>query len=202
MYIIIIGKKCVAPGCDMGYQSAKSRNEKIGVYLFPANEERGKIWVKKILRDLVINKELVLCAAHFTDADFIIHKKDKRTSRVVEGTKLKHKRLRMDVIPSIWPNCPHYLSSPVTVRPTSSKTTDARQKKQDAIIDARIEEQQGKDAFHSLEEMDAKDHSLPPDIKFKETEKISYFSICMAEKPNIRYCLKVWSLKCGVLVLN
>ena len=88
-------------------------------------------------------------------------------------------------IPSIWPNCPHYLSSPVTLRPISSTTTDARQKKQGAIIEARIEEQQGKYAFHSLEEMDANDHSFPPDIiKFKETEKISYFSICMAEKHN------------------
>ena len=168
-YIIIMGKKSVAPGCKTGYQSAKIRNEKIGVYRFPADEERRKICLKNIPRDLIINKESVLCAAHFTDADFIIHKKDRRKSRVVESTKLKHKRLRKYAITPIWPNCSHYLSSPVTLRPTSSTTTDARQKKQDAIIEARIEEQWGKDAFHSLEEMDAKDHSLPPDIiKSKE----------------------------------
>ena len=96
---------------------------------FPADEERINIWLKKIPRDFIINKESVLCALHFTDADFIIDKKDQGKSRVVEGTKLKHKRLRKDTIPSIWPNCPHYLSSPVTLRPTSSTTTEARQKK-------------------------------------------------------------------------
>ena len=123
----------------------------------------------------------------------LLTKKDQRKSRVVESTKLKHKRLRKNAIPSIWPNCPHYLSSPVALRPTPSTTTEARQAKQDSIIEARIEEEHAKDAFHSLEEMDAKDHSLPDDIiKFKETEKISYLSICMAEKPNVRYCLKVY----------
>ena len=112
----------------------------------------------------------------------------------MESTKLKHKRLRKDAIPSIWPNCPHYLSSPVTLRPTSSTTSEARQAKQDSIIEARIEEEQAKAAFHSLEEMDARDHSLPDDIiKFIETEKILYLSICMAEKPNVRYCLKVYN---------
>ena len=59
-----MGKKCVAPGCETGYQSAKNknRNEKIGVYRFPADEERRNIWLKKIPRDLIINKESVLCA--------------------------------------------------------------------------------------------------------------------------------------------
>ena len=52
---------CVAPGCETGYQSAKNknRNEKIGVYRFPADEERRKIWLKMIPRDLIINKESV-----------------------------------------------------------------------------------------------------------------------------------------------
>ena len=56
-------------------------------------------------------------ALHFPDADFIIGKKDQRKSRVVESTKLNHKQLRKDAIPSIWPNCPHYLSSPGILRP-------------------------------------------------------------------------------------
>ena len=78
-----------------GYQSAKNKNrsEKIGVYRSPADEERRKIWLKKIPRDLIINIVSVLCALHFTDADFIIDKKDQRKSRVVESAKLKHTRL-------------------------------------------------------------------------------------------------------------
>ena len=52
-----------------------------------------------------------ICSKYFTDSDFVITPLDKRARRVEKrNSKLTYRYLNEDVFPTIFPNCPQYLS--------------------------------------------------------------------------------------------
>lgn len=112
-----MGKTCFAPGCN-----ATTR-----LHSFPKDPIRRAEWVRKtpgpgITLESCENKKL--CSLHFHPDDFVDAKADQREGR---GETLAYELLKPDAIPSVWPNSPHYLTTPeVKRRKTSLSTSEKR----------------------------------------------------------------------------
>ncbi|XP_075739881.1 uncharacterized protein LOC142785325 [Rhipicephalus microplus] len=101
---------CCVPGCRGNYDGEKT----VRVFTFPADADRRRRWLKAIPRaDFEPGKRSVVCERHFRESDILTSSKyvDSKTGKVVEA-KLKIARLRSDAVPSVFPNCPAYLSAP------------------------------------------------------------------------------------------
>ncbi|XP_031348155.1 uncharacterized protein LOC116174381 [Photinus pyralis] len=119
---------CFAPGCHSGYSGS---SEKVSLFKVPKNKLEE--WSQRIPRadkKLTIND--ALCEKHFFKDDVI--------REVVTETysyALKIPRLRENAVPSIWPNCPTYLSKkPVKKRRVIERgecTYDLKRKKNNEL---------------------------------------------------------------------
>ena len=70
---------------------------------------------------------------------------------------MKIKRLQKHAIPTIWPSFPEYVSKPKPYsRPTKAATTEAREEKAALILQRVEKEENVRDSFSSLEELDTK----------------------------------------------
>ncbi|XP_037277448.2 uncharacterized protein LOC119170405 [Rhipicephalus microplus] len=101
---------CCVPGCRGNYDGEKT----VRVFTFPADADRRRRWLKAIPRaDFEPGKRSVVCERHFRESDILTSSKyvDSKTGKVVEA-KLKIARLSSDAVPSVFPNCPAYLSAP------------------------------------------------------------------------------------------
>ncbi|CAN8014954.1 unnamed protein product [Ixodes persulcatus] len=99
---------CCAPNCNSNYVSGP----KVRVYRFPSDAERRTAWTKAIPReDFAPTKYSVVCEKNFSPGDFATTTKytDEKTGRVLE-VPLQLRRLKPSATPSIFPNCPAYLS--------------------------------------------------------------------------------------------
>ncbi|KAM7300812.1 uncharacterized protein ISCGN_016397 [Ixodes scapularis] len=99
---------CCAPNCNSNYVSGP----KVRVYRFPSDAERRTAWTKAIPReDFAPTKYSVVCEKHFSPGDFATTTTytDEKTGRVLE-VPLQLRRLKPCATPSIFPNCPAYLS--------------------------------------------------------------------------------------------
>jgi len=119
---------CCVPGCRTGYRPTKKETleavtscERISVFKFPNDENLRKKWIRAIPIQHRIGKKLAeftptpshrVCELHFTERDFDRESTDLSTSRknARDNTLLKHIRLKPAAIPSVFPNCPSYLS--------------------------------------------------------------------------------------------
>ena len=109
-----VRKWCIAPYCEYGKdndQKPAANHLETTFHHFPSNESRRKDWVdatpKKDFTVEQVTNNTYLCGHHFTSSAYIAIKTDQRESR---GSELKRSLLRTDAVPSIWPNCPAYLS--------------------------------------------------------------------------------------------
>jgi hypothetical protein len=99
---------CCVPGCKSNY---KNNADPISVFRFPTDEERKKLWMKKINREgFEPTKYSSVCILHF-DERFIL-REDSMTRP--DGTVITAKRLKLsltkDSYPTKFPNLPKYLS--------------------------------------------------------------------------------------------
>lgn len=107
--------RCCAPSCsgNYGYGDAP----KVAVFSFPEDENIRKQWVKAIPRaDFTPSKSSKVCELHFKKEDIIrdvttLNKKTCESST----SFLKRPRLKVGAIPSIFPNCPKYLSKSCSI---------------------------------------------------------------------------------------
>ena len=88
-----------------------------------------------------LQKNSFICSKYFTDDDFVTNSLDNTPSRARKRTSLlKHRYLKKDVFPSIFPNCPQYLTKKIQVRQSSCTTSKQREA---AVIErAKNEEKQ------------------------------------------------------------
>ena len=98
-----------------------------------------------------------ICSKHFTGCDFVITPLNKRARRVEkQNSKLTHRYINEDVFPTIFPNCPQYLSKMKPMPRTSITTSPGRQ----AIVIRRGEDKGKKDmqldSIKSLEDIENK----------------------------------------------
>lgn len=102
-----MGKKCFAPRCKTGY---KSCTEKLSLFSAPKEEERLRVWRNAIPRkDRVLQSTDHLCERHFEP-----HLVSKTWEAVYNGNVLcqapRKASLSKDAVPTIFPDCPSYLS--------------------------------------------------------------------------------------------
>ncbi|XP_035826119.1 uncharacterized protein LOC118477835 [Aplysia californica] len=103
-------RKCCVPGCNTNYDSSVN-NERVSVFTFPSDPDRRRLWQHKIPRkDFIPTKQSVVCAKHFTE-DCIL-----RVDSFTRAVDRKIPRLSDSAYPTIFPNCPSYLSEPTPVK--------------------------------------------------------------------------------------
>ncbi|XP_054715473.1 THAP domain-containing protein 5-like [Uloborus diversus] len=105
---------CCVPKCKGNY----NQENRVVVFSFPKNEELLQKWMKAIPREnLVVTKNTRVCEKHFQNDDIERHTSFyKESSGETLTAKLKKPRLKYGAIPSIFPNCPKYLSSVKNIR--------------------------------------------------------------------------------------
>lgn len=82
------------------------------VHVFPNDPVRRAAWTRAVPRkDFAPTKNTVLCEKHFVSSDYVKTSKytDVKTGKTIE-VPLKVFRLKPDAVPSVFPNCPQYLS--------------------------------------------------------------------------------------------
>lgn len=114
-------KKCCVPNCRGNYDA----NERVSVFRFPVSDEQRKLWLSKIPRkDFIPSKDSVVCAKHFSK-QFVIYTD---TAVRPDGSVLTLARtipkLAPDAYPSIFPDCPSYLSE----EPPAKRKTPAERR--------------------------------------------------------------------------
>ncbi|KAH8009636.1 hypothetical protein HPB51_018904 [Rhipicephalus microplus] len=102
-----MGKKCIAPRCKTGY---KSCTKKLSLFSAPREEERLLVWRNAIPRkDRILQSTDHLCERHFEP-----HLVSKTWEAVYNGNVLcrapRKASLSKDAVPTIFPDCPSYLS--------------------------------------------------------------------------------------------
>ena len=120
--------KCSAYGCRSGYSSNETSSQEgpstssqilpakeVSLHKFPTEPELLGKWIKAIHRDTdnwKPSSNSRMCSLHFHDHDFIKTSQDsdflKRNK--LQSKQLTKKRLKPDAVPSIFPNCPSYLT--------------------------------------------------------------------------------------------
>ncbi|XP_072142405.1 uncharacterized protein [Dermacentor andersoni] len=101
---------CCAPNCKSNYDGGQS----VRVHKFPSDRATREAWTRAVPRkDFSPTKYTVLCEKHFLPSDYLktTSYTDVKTGKVVE-VAMKNMRLKKTVVPSLFPNCPAYLSRP------------------------------------------------------------------------------------------
>lgn len=118
-----MGKKCFVPNCSSGYCSCK---EKASLFKAPTDPDRLALWDSAIPRsDRKLQPGDCVCEKHFSP--HLIS----RTYHVEHERKVlldapKRSVLSTEAVPSMFPNCPNYLS-------TSSKTPQKAPRKRPLV---------------------------------------------------------------------
>ncbi|XP_043476021.1 THAP domain-containing protein 5-like [Leptopilina heterotoma] len=111
------GHSCIAPNCKSGYKSEKS-DRKIHFFSVPMGKENLEKWQRAILREnFAIRPGQVVCEKHFRPEDILWKREVKDPSgKVMASMDYKIPRLKKGIVPSIFPNCPKYLTKIVKER--------------------------------------------------------------------------------------
>ncbi|XP_077490877.1 uncharacterized protein LOC144101608 [Amblyomma americanum] len=151
--------KCCVPGCSGNYDTGR----KIQVLSFPKDDDTFKKWLRTIPRkDFVPTSYTKVCADHF-DASCIettTSYTDPRTGNVLT-VRLPVPRLHLGSVPTVFPNCPSYLSAPDD---SKREAPDAKRSQLEASQLAHVvkgllasyEAEQERDQFLSLKELKAR----------------------------------------------
>jgi len=86
-------------------------------------------------------KHSKLCSLHFTPDDFVLECQDSNSTRRKRKSETPlRRRLKDDAVPSVFPNCPAYLSSPAAASRTTSRATSSSRHQREADRMAALEQ--------------------------------------------------------------
>jgi hypothetical protein len=147
--------KCSAVGCVSGY------NEKeIGItfHKFPlGNPDLLAKWLRRLSRENFQPTQYSrLCSKHFIKTDYEECRQDTNTSRKRCRGDLKLRYLKPDAVPSIFPNCPFYLSQTSTPSRSSAASSSSRYLVMEVRQDELNEEFINEDKIGDLTELSYK----------------------------------------------
>lgn len=98
---------CCVPGCKSNYNA----KENISVFQFPNDEKLKEKWISAIHRvDFIPKSRTVVCIKHFAECFIIREDSVTRADGTILTVKRNHLKLTKDAFPTIFPNCPAYLS--------------------------------------------------------------------------------------------
>ncbi|XP_049952221.1 uncharacterized protein LOC126464348 [Schistocerca serialis cubense] len=102
--------------CVTGCKGNCPKGPKVQVFSFPKEEKLLEKWKWAIPREnLTISKTTKVCEQHFHPHEIITTSQDIRRNGDVPRT-LARPSLLSTAVPSVFPNCPHYLSKPSSYR--------------------------------------------------------------------------------------
>ncbi|KAH9378468.1 hypothetical protein HPB48_016552 [Haemaphysalis longicornis] len=106
-------RKCLGAAVHRTVGQNYPNGPRARVYRFPSDPAQNAAWTKAVRREktYVPTKYTVVCEHHFHESDFVDSASytDSMTGKVIE-VPLKLRRLKPSAIPSVFPNCPAYLS--------------------------------------------------------------------------------------------
>lgn len=193
-------QKCCVPGCNGNYKNGP----KVHVFGFPKDVNLRQKWLKAIPRDnFEPTNNTKVCEAHFPEGSIIKSTtvQDSNTGKIFTIELLKP-RLREDSIPSIFLNCPSYLSKNVKIRPSK----DEKLKNIDELNLSRaleiskieFEEHEKNSHFDNFEEFIVKfsKFKLPKDwfsaqSLCEEGERLTIFKIEYSPGPCINWAIVI-----------
>ena len=180
------------------------RNPALHVHKFPRNLERKQSWISKVpLKDFVPNTSSVICSAHFEEGAYKVEREDSNMRRAEnKQNQLLVKVLKNDAIPTIWPNCPAYLTKTSTPKRQSRNSSGSRSNEDSSLLNDTsvlgnlcFLEERGE----TLPSLDSLHDSLdttkfPKSVNYMRKEKqIALFCIVLDErgKPEIRFSVVI-----------
>ena len=185
-------KWCIAPNCIFGRDTDEKPSiqdiQDAHFHRYPTNDARRQLWVSvtpiKEFSVEDVRDETYLCHLHFSPSCYLVNKADQRESR---GSEFQRSKLSNVAVPTIWPNCPGYLTKQTPLpRPTVLATSSARDQ-------AEFVKAKHQDEIHSLEGLVTKvEKHLKKMIIVAETGTITLVSISLGSpSPSIRFSVKV-----------
>ena len=186
------GKICCAPGCTSG---TSQFTEVVAYHRFP--KSLREVWLSKIPRkDWNPPQDPRLCEKHFTSDSYKVVKADTknpwRASK--EGTKLSRKCLKPDAVPTVWPNCPHYLTE-CNPTPRQSKNSTGLRASTDekSVFDGVPSETAELMQLSDISDFDKNLNTerIPPSVSFicKGTKRIFVDMSCENDRPVTKYSI-------------
>lgn len=120
---------CFAPGCTSGYVSSRQPGQHVSLFSVPKDPVRFEAWRRAVPRaDKSLDARSALCEHHF-DEQYI----DCCFTHVIKGEIVEIPRERplrkADVVPTLFPNVPAYLSKKAPKKRTSRTSTCGLPKK-------------------------------------------------------------------------
>ncbi|KAH9372831.1 hypothetical protein HPB48_010983 [Haemaphysalis longicornis] len=104
-----MGRKCFVPICNSGYASCK---ENVITFKVPSDPVRLQVWARAFPRkDRELTSHDYVWEKHFSESDIERRRYYGELGGEVLLDKPKRPVLSPDAVPSIFPNCPNYLSS-------------------------------------------------------------------------------------------
>ena len=125
-------KSCCAPGCTSGTVVCA---DDVTFHSFPKDESRRRLWAQRVpLVNWTPPKDARLCSKHFAEASYRVQRNDGTKSRVekIGRDLIRSKLLRDDAVPSLWPNCPIYLSK---IPPTPRTSVNSSGNRSLVVVD-------------------------------------------------------------------
>lgn len=117
---------CIAPGCKSGYDGKLPLG--VTCHLLPKDEGERKKWIQAIPRDnWTPSASARICSLHFEMDDFITERADSNPNR--SRGELQRRRLKPNVVPHIFPNCPTYMSKKNAPQRSQESKSDIRRQK-------------------------------------------------------------------------
>ena len=103
-----MGKSCCVTECKSNYEHVKGKY--VSCFKIPECEERKKLWLRKIPRDFNPTKNNGVCILHFEEKFIVRVDEVKRDDGSILRVPRERLKLTNDAYPTIFPNCPKYLS--------------------------------------------------------------------------------------------
>ena len=167
-----MGRKCCVPKCRSGYSLTNTNDEKqsISVFSFPENQELRRKWMRAIPRD---NWEPTsnsgVCKQYFKPDDLALERTDTNERRKKKKEPLALIRLKSDAIPTIFPNCPAYLSKEIPNRRSGGATSENRLENYEQRVKEKNNILDEADKVESINDLLLKlDRSLLPGRRIRE----------------------------------
>ena len=137
---------CCVPNCRGNY----NKDTQVFVFSFPKCEEMKQLWLKKIPRaDYELTKNSVVCAVHFKEEFIVRYDEAKRDDGSILRVKRSWPKVSEDAYPSIFPDCPKYLSEePASKRRKPEKRREEADQRDETVFQDFLE----RDKISSFEE--------------------------------------------------
>ncbi|KAG1708496.1 THAP domain-containing protein 1 [Nymphon striatum] len=161
--------KCAAFGCRSGYKG-ETADRILSFHKFPLKDpELIQRWLRRLQRkNFVPTENSRLCSLHFDDSSFVLQTTDKNKKRAgardfsqlskrINLSLMILRRLVINAVPSIFPNCPSYMKSEFTNECSASRgksaTTEGRQDRMNSQLQENIQNFWSEDSIKSIEDV-------------------------------------------------